>query len=137
MSTFIQKSSAFAILFLTKDYEDLINERVGEGGIISFNPKVDDIADKISTDIGGIKLIALGRVREANSGCFCAENSLLKAFISHMVLEDSQEVIIDMSAGIEHLSRGVAEGIDLMLRVRIIKVNINFKINLINLDTEI
>jgi CO dehydrogenase maturation factor len=42
---------------------------------------------------------------------------LLKSLVSHLVLHRGDVVILDMEAGIEHLGRGTAMGVDLMMAV--------------------
>ena len=42
---------------------------------------------------------------------------LLKSLVSHLILRHGDVVILDMEAGIEHLGRGTAMGVDLMMVV--------------------
>ncbi len=101
---------------------DLIEERTGAkpgsmGGIFKLNPKVDDIPDECSSKIDGIKLLVMGKSKEASSGCYCPENVFLRRLLKHLVLERDDVVIVDMEAGIEHLTRGTAEGVDAFIVV--------------------
>jgi CO dehydrogenase maturation factor len=101
---------------------DLIEERTGArpgaaGGVFRLNPRVDDIPEsfglrleKITGD--SIILLITGRSKEAASGCFCPENILLRRLLKHLVAERDEAVILDMEAGIEHLTRGTAEAVD-------------------------
>jgi CO dehydrogenase maturation factor len=45
----------------------------------------------------------------------CPANALLRALVRHLVLERDEVVILDMEAGLEHLGRGTARGVDLMM----------------------
>ena len=65
----------------------------------------------------GVDLLVLGAVQHAAGGCACPESVLLKSLVSHLVLRHGDVVILDMEAGIEHLGRGTAMGVDLMLVV--------------------
>jgi len=56
-------------------------------------------------------------VQRAGGGCACPEGVLLKSLVRHLVLKRDDVVILDMEAGIEHLGRGTAMGVDLMLAV--------------------
>jgi len=56
----------------------------------------------------------LGAVRQAAGGCACPESVLLKQLVLHLVLKRGEIVLLDMEAGIEHLGRGTAMGVDLM-----------------------
>lgn len=93
----------------------LIQERTDANTRISFtnlNPKVDDIPDTYSKTCNGVKLLVLGTVETAGSGCVCPEHVMLKRIINHLVLRSNDVVILDMEAGLEHLGRGTTEGMD-------------------------
>jgi CO dehydrogenase maturation factor len=99
------------------EMKELIEERTGVapgtvGGYFKLNPRVDDIPDKFSREHRGIKVLLMGRVKKGGSGCFCPENAFLKAILSHLFFNRDDVVILDMEAGIEHLGRGTAEGVD-------------------------
>ncbi len=101
---------------------ELIEERTGAklkqfGQIFKLNPHVADIADRFSYDFMGIHLLVLGAIEAGGSGCACPENVFLRNLLSHIVLQRGEFVIVDMEAGIEHLGRGTAKGVDLMLVV--------------------
>lgn len=97
----------------------LIEERAGKpGGIFKVNPKVSDIPEKFSiTGPDGLKLIKIGTVDKAGTGCLCPSNAFIRALLFHFVLNPNDVVVIDMEAGIEHLGRGVAQNVDIMLIV--------------------
>ena len=93
----------------------LVEERTGANANNQFyklNPKVDDIPDTYSKKCNGVKLLVLGTVDTANSGCVCPEHVMLKRIINHLVLRSNDVVILDMEAGLEHLGRGTTEGMD-------------------------
>ena len=87
------------------------------GGFFKFNPKVDDIPEKYARQIDGIKLIIMGGVKKGGSGCVCPESVLLRALVTHMVLLRDEVVVMDMEAGIEHLGRATAQGVDRLIIV--------------------
>jgi CO dehydrogenase maturation factor len=100
----------------------LIEERTGAkvrqfGQMFKINPEVADIAQNYATHYRGVDLLVLGAVQHAAGGCACPESVLLKSLVSHLVLRHGEVVILDMEAGIEHLGRGTAMGVDLMLVV--------------------
>jgi len=98
--------------------KELIKERAGEAGVyFKLNPKVDDIPDKYCITHKGIKLLVMGGLKKAGSGCYCLENAFLKSLIAHLLLARDDVVIMDMEAGIEHLGRGTASGVDALLVV--------------------
>lgn len=101
---------------------DLIEERTGSrpgspGGMFSINPKVDDIPDQYSVNHEGVRLLVVGKSKEAGSGCYCPENVLLRRLISHLILRLDEVVILDMEAGIEHLTRGTAGSVNAFIVV--------------------
>jgi len=104
------------------EMKDLIFERTGAqpgtiGGFFSLNPKVDDLPDALSAQLGNIKPMRLGGVKKGGAGCICPESTLLKALVMHVVLARDEVVILDMEAGIEHLGRGTAQSVDKLIVV--------------------
>lgn len=101
---------------------DLIEERTGSrpgrpGGLFSINPKVDDIPDAFSIRHQGVRLLVMGKSKEAAAGCYCPEHVLLRRLISHLILRSDEVVVLDMEAGIEHLTRGTASGVNAFIVV--------------------
>ncbi len=93
--------------------EDRTGSRPGApGGLFTLNPRVDDIPDAYSLRHEGVRLLIVGKSKEAGSGCYCPENVLLRRLISHLILQRDEVVILDMEAGIEHLTRGTAGGVN-------------------------
>jgi CO dehydrogenase maturation factor len=104
------------------EQSDLIEKRTGSrpgspGGMFSLNPKVDDIPDAYSIRHEGVRLLVVGKSKEAGSGCYCPENVLLRRLISHLILRSDEVVILDMEAGIEHLTRGTAGSVNAFIVV--------------------
>jgi len=103
------------------ELKDLIAERTGATGaggeFFTLNPRVDDIPERYAVRVDGIKLLRMGRMTRGGAGCFCPENAFLKALLSHLLFGRDATVILDMEAGIEHLGRGTAQGVDLMIAV--------------------
>lgn len=100
----------------------LIEERTGAkacefGQIFSLNPDVSGIAERYGISHAGVSLLVLGASQRAGGGCACPEGVLLKSLVRDLVLNRDDVVILDMEAGIEHLGRGSAMGVDLMLAV--------------------
>lgn len=101
------------------EMKELIEERTGKKGQIFFklNPKVDDIPEKYFEEYKGIKLMQMGTIKEAGGGCVCPENTFLKALLEHLLIDRDEIVILDLPAGIEHLGRGTARGVNVFLIV--------------------
>ncbi|OGN90208.1 MAG: carbon monoxide dehydrogenase [Chloroflexi bacterium RBG_13_46_14] len=101
---------------------DLIEERTGarpgqSAPYFKLNPKVDDIPEKFAMKMDGIRLMLMGRVKRGGAGCYCPESALLQTLMSHLLLARNEVVIMDMEAGIEHLGRGTARAVDMLIIV--------------------
>ncbi len=102
------------------EMEDLIRERMGvsdDGSFFKLNPKIDDIPDKFSKVSGNIRLVVMGPVKKGGTGCACPENAFVKTLIEHLVLKRTEDVVMDMEAGVEHFGRGTAAGCDSLIVV--------------------
>ena len=105
------------------EMEELIAERTGAqpgvpGSHFLLNPKVDDIPESFCPEHRGIRLLAMGGgTREGGSGCLCPENAFLRSLMTHLIFGREDVVILDMEAGIEHLTRGTAQGMDALVVV--------------------
>ena len=100
----------------------LIEERTGAkpgkvGSFFKVNPKVDDLPEKYSFKYNGVRLMVMGRIKQGGSGCYCPENALLQALVTHLLLGRDEVVIMDMEAGVEHLGRATAKAVDRLIVV--------------------
>ena len=101
----------------------LIEERTGAkvteyGRVFKLNPEVSDLSEKLAIKHNGVELMVLGAVRKGGgSGCACPESTFVKALVSDLVLYKNETLVMDMEAGIEHLGRATAMGVDVMLIV--------------------
>jgi CO dehydrogenase maturation factor len=101
---------------------DLILERTGAkdqgaGLIFKLNPDVDDLPERFSVDAQGVRLLVLGTVELGGKGCMCPEGAVLKALMQHLLLRLPSHVILDMEAGLEHMGRASARGVDALVTV--------------------
>ena len=99
------------------EMREFIGDKVGNGAFYKINPMVNDVVDKFCIHIKGIKFLKMGGIKQGGSDCYCRENSFLKAIVNSLLLDTGDVVILDMGAGIEHLTRGTSGGVDLMLIV--------------------
>ncbi|MFZ5626677.1 MAG: AAA family ATPase [Bacillota bacterium] len=102
--------------------KELIKERTGaepdtSGQFFTLNPRVEDIPEKYIVEYDGIRLMQMGKVAKGGSGCACPESVLLKHLLRHLVLKAEDTVVVDMEAGLEHLGRGTAAGVDAFIVV--------------------
>lgn len=99
--------------------EELISERTGApvgsmGAMFRLNPTVEDLPDKLSIEDHNVRLLVLGTIEQAGTGCACPQSVFLKALLRHLVLLGNDAVVLDMEAGVEHLGRATATGVDVM-----------------------
>jgi len=104
------------------EMKELIEERTGvrpgaTSPFFKLNPKVDDISEKYAVEWDGIKLMVMGRIKKGGTGCYCPENALLQALVTHLLLARNEVVILDMEAGIEHLGRATVGAVDKLIIV--------------------
>ncbi|MEM0202878.1 MAG: P-loop NTPase [Archaeoglobaceae archaeon] len=101
------------------ELKDIIEERVVMPmGTYRLNPKVDDIFEDYSVyNEDGVRVLVLGTIDKGGEGCFCPENAFLRAILRHAIFKEKDVLILDMEAGIEHLGRGTARGVDLLIAV--------------------
>ena len=93
----------------------LAKERTGasdDNRFYKLNPYVADIPEKYAKSINGVKLLVMGTVDLGGSGCVCPEHVMLKSILSALTYRKGDVVIMDMEAGLEHLGRGTAQGMD-------------------------
>ncbi len=101
------------------ELHEIIEERViGPLGTYKLNPKVDDIFEAYSVyNEDGVRVLVLGTIEKGGEGCFCPQNAFLRAILRHAIFKRRDVLILDMEAGIEHLGRGTARGVDLLIAV--------------------
>ena len=103
--------------------KDLIAERTGVqpgtmGGFFKLNPRVDDLPDELSVPVDGVRLMVMGTVKEGAGRLRLPGIDPAALRLSDICcVRRDEAVILDMEAGIEHLGRGTASGVDAMLVV--------------------
>jgi len=102
---------------------ELIEKKTGAkpgsyGSLFRLNFTVDDIVGKYAIETpSGVNLLVMGVVRQAATGCMCPANHLLRMLLRHILMRRQEAVVADMEAGTEHLGRGTAKYMDIMLVV--------------------
>lgn len=99
------------------ELKEEIDNKMGGGDFYPLNPKVDDVLDRYALKKDNISFLKMGSVKQGGSACYCRENSFMNALLNALLLQKDDIVILDMAAGIEHLTRGTASGVDLLLIV--------------------
>ena len=99
------------------ELKDIIAERteLNNYGMFKLNPKVDDIPDNFSISKNNMKYLFIGTIKKGGSGCYCPENAFLRALLNHLLIQRDEIIILDMPAGIEHLTRGTVKSINFLI----------------------
>ena len=102
------------------EMKKMIEERTnvsGAGlGVYNINPEVSDIPDRFKVSgPDGLQLLVLGSIEEPATGCLCPENALIRTLLYNLFVKRNEVIVVDFEAGLEHLGRGTAKGIDIML----------------------
>jgi CO dehydrogenase maturation factor len=102
------------------DNKELIESKTNSGynGIYNLNFKVDDIVRNyaVSTPLG-VNVVVMGTVRSMGAGCMCAPTAVIRALLRYLVVETDEAVVLDLEAGVEHIGRGTARQVDVLLIV--------------------
>jgi CO dehydrogenase maturation factor len=114
--------------------KEFIGERTGTGkeatgAYFKLNPDVSDLPDEYCVDVGSLvgekndlsgsnlKLLVLGGITRAGTGCACSAGAFLKALLSHTILARQEVILVDLDAGVECMGRASVQGIDVLLVV--------------------
>ncbi len=109
-----EEASRIVPLSKNADYiEEKTGARPGEGwGIyLRLSPDVDDVVERFGlTGPDGVRLLVMGTVVQAATGCMCPENALLDAVMDYIILREKEVILMDTQAGMEHFGRAISEG---------------------------
>jgi len=102
------------------EMKELINERTLSnsdtiGTFFKLNPTVYDLPNKLSIEQDGIHLMVMGTIKKGGSGCICPASTMLKTLTNYLILLNKNVLILDMEAGLEHLGRGTARGVNFLI----------------------
>jgi len=68
----------------------------------------------------GVRLVIMGRIGHAGRGCLCRGHAAVRLMVEEVVARRegwAEAVVLDMEAGLEHLSRGTAQHVTRMFAV--------------------
>ncbi|MCW3982100.1 MAG: P-loop NTPase [Candidatus Bathyarchaeota archaeon] len=102
------------------DNRELVELKTGTGvsGVYRLTFAVEDIVRDYSVPTPcGVNLIVMGTIKSMGAGCTCAANAVVRALLHHMIVKRDEVVLVDMEAGVEHLGRGTAKNVDVLLVV--------------------
>lgn len=101
------------------EMKELLLERSGSAGgaFYNLNPRVEDLPARFMLTEDNIHLMVLGSVQKGGSGCACPENMVLRTLVRKLLLSESEAIVLDMEAGVEHLGRATVQAVDALLVV--------------------
>ena len=78
---------------------------------------IDEIPDDCVSKKANLYLLQIGKVKHFGEGCACPMGGLSSDFLTRLKLGPKDVAVIDTEAGVEHLGRGVASSVDVILLV--------------------
>ncbi len=94
------------------EVRDNVLQRKPEG--MSLDDWLEIEINRIVEESEGFDLLVMGRPE--GSGCYCAVNNVLKRILLE-IAEQYRYIVVDNEAGMEHISRGIVNKIDLLFIV--------------------
>jgi CO dehydrogenase maturation factor len=99
------------------DNADYVEEKTGArpgsgwGMLLRLNPEAEDAVERFSVRApDNVRLLVMGSLHQAASGCLCPENTLLAGAMAAIALRPGELILMDTQAGIEHFGRALARG---------------------------
>lgn len=87
-------------------------------GLALAEPVADVLSTYATAGPDGVRLVTMTAPEHAEEGCICSSHAAVAALLADLRSDgDRRTVLVDMEASPEHLSRGTATGVDLMLLI--------------------
>ncbi|WP_028845508.1 AAA family ATPase [Thermodesulfovibrio thiophilus] len=78
---------------------------------------IDDIPDEFIIKDDRMFLVSIGKIKEPMEGCACPMGVVIREFLDKIELKNTEIIIVDTEAGVEHFGRGIEKGIDTVIAV--------------------
>jgi CO dehydrogenase maturation factor len=78
---------------------------------------IGDLPGNCLTEVDGIKLLVVGKIKSFGEGCACMIGGISRAVLSRLHEEKDEIVLIDAEAGLEHFGRRIDGSCDLILAI--------------------
>ena len=85
--------------------------------VIDHSWRIDDLPPDYISKKGNLYNLMIGKVKHYGEGCACPIGVLSKDFLNNLLLAKKDIALIDTEAGVEHLGRGIAESVDLIVGI--------------------
>lgn len=91
----------------------MLKKKMQEPGLFERSEiHVEEIPPSYIRRREGLALLSIGKILQFLEGCACPMGVLSREFLKKLRLNEKEIAFVDMEAGVEHLGRGVDEGID-------------------------
>lgn len=78
---------------------------------------IEEIPNECVSKNDNLYLLQIGKVKHFGEGCACPMGGLSRDFLTRLKLGPKDAAVIDTEAGVEHLGRGIANSVDVILMV--------------------
>ncbi len=78
---------------------------------------LSDLPSSHKAERNGCTLVVTGKIDHTFEGCACPMGVVVREFLKKLEVRDSQVVIVDLEAGIEHFGRGIESSLDGVIAV--------------------
>lgn len=81
---------------------------------------IEEVLERYGTRApDGVRLLVMGKVEHAGRGCKCRAHAVARYVIADLLeyAGSGRELVVDMEAGLEHLSRGTTRNVDTLLAI--------------------
>ncbi len=81
---------------------------------------IEEVIERYGVDApDGVRLLVMGRIEHAGRGCKCRAHAVARYVIADLLAyaDGAGELVVDMEAGLEHLSRGTTRHVDTLFAV--------------------
>lgn len=116
----IDRATAAEMAGIPRSLMERVEENGGRSRLVLTRP-LDEVLAEYGVDApDGVRMVVMGRVGHAGSGCMCGAHATVRGLVGELMRhrpDDGEDVVVDMEAGLEHLSRGTGRYVDGMLAV--------------------
>jgi CO dehydrogenase maturation factor len=88
-----------------------------KAAIFTESWSIDEIPKECVSTKDNLYLLQIGKVKHFGEGCACPMGGLSRDFLTRLKLGPKDVAVIDTEAGVEHLGRGIASSVDVILMV--------------------
>ncbi|MEM0359280.1 MAG: DUF87 domain-containing protein [Candidatus Hadarchaeales archaeon] len=89
----------------------------GKGVLAKESFGVEELPPEYVGRKEGLSLLCVGKITMVKEGCACPLGALAREVLRRLRLAEGELLLADLEAGVEHLGRGVEEGVDVVLVV--------------------